>query len=79
MLQFLLSTGLMGRAYSKGPDATVKAFALSLFVGTLALGAWALAPFALWKAWGIHWTLAWLLPTSAFIFMMGNRSEASYG
>jgi hypothetical protein len=54
--------------------------AASLFIALLALMVWTAAPIAIWNAYGIGWTLFWLIPTGSVVCMMGySRGMAGGG
>ena len=43
--------------------------------GILAGALWLLVPFALWRSYGMGWTLFWLLPTTIAIFAVAINQE----
>ena len=53
---------------------------VSHVIGAAAACVWLLAPVAIWQAFGINWTLFWLVPTGAMVCLLGlSRGMAGGG
>jgi hypothetical protein len=48
---------------------------LPQLLGLWAGGVWLLAPFAIWKAFGMGWLWFWLVPTAVAVFSTAGSSS----
>lgn len=52
---------------------------VSLLIGAAAACVWLAAPIAIWSAFGMAWTLLWLVPTGAMVCLLGLSRGMSGG